>query len=1010
MFAIFLRNPILAIMLNLALIAAGLFAATRLNVDPLPALNIAVITVETRLEGATPEQIESQLTIPVENVLAVVGGLDELSSTSSTGLSSVQAQFVLGVDPNVAMAECRDKVEAILDTFPQGTLRPTFLKFSLSEMPILKLALTSDQPVRELTELATWTIIPKLQTVQGVGQVTLFGGRKRVIQMELDAERLNEHDLTVTQVADALRAHATQVPGGRLTSAADDYLLQLETGLTGLRDFEQIAVTTPVDAPEGDPSVYYSQPVQLGQLGRVVDGEEEATTLSRLNGKPALTLSIAKTSDANVLKVTDGVKDRLESMKAELPPGVELRVVSDESDTIRKSVADLKEDLVLGAVLASLTVFVFLLDLKLTLIAALAIPVSLIGTLSFMLAMGFTLNFVTLLALSLATGIVIDDAIVVLENIASTLNAKGLSAFDAALEGSQEIAFAVLATTLSLIVLFLPLGFMPGTVGLYFKSWAITMAIAIALSLWVSFSLTPVLCAMFLRGRPGGPEGPGRVTRLMQWAYALCLGWALRLRYLVLLSIIPLLLWGSHLLGEVGKEFIAKEDQSNYVIQLSMPPGWPMERTARELAYVEADLRRLPHVRDFLLTCKNAGEAEIQVLLTDYDKRKPYTQFDSMQDARALLSRYALLQPAVLASGQPKDLDFTILGPRLDLLGELSQRLRAELVKVPGVVDVGTTSRPGAPEVNVTLKPEQLGDLQVNPSDAYQTVSTLIGGNKVASWQSGARNYPVRLRLMASQRDQPEDLDRLYVPSRKQGLKVPLSSVAQIERGSGPTSILRFQRQRKVSVQANLTAGVTLDQAYTKTQELFESLHPPAGYGPVRTADSKQMDSTATAALQSFLLSVLFMYMVMASQFRNLVDPVIILLTLPLAIPFAIWSLVAAGMTLNLFSVLGMFLLFGVVKKNAILQIDETNRLLGLGMEVRPAILQANRDRLRPILMTTLTLVLAMVPVAMAPPTGAQRAPMAMVVVGGQSLCLFLTLLVVPCATAVLEDIKRWRR
>ncbi len=1018
-FTVFIRHPILAIMLNLALVAAGLFAFTRLNVDDMPAINIAMVTITTKLEGATPEQVEGQLTIPIENAVATVNGLDELSSTTTTGESKVTVKMQLGVLADVALADCRDKVDAIVNDFPQGTQRPVYAKLSASEQALVKIALTGPLSVRDMTELAHFDIVPALQTVNGVGDVQLFGGRRRVVQIHLDQEKLLEHDVTVTQIKNAVTGHNAQVPGGRVTSATNDYLLQLDSDLRNVSDFAQIAVVDPVDTPQrnstspANTSSYYNQPVTLGMLGEVLDGEEEVQSLSRLNGTPTITLAVSKTATANELDVVKRVRDKVDDLNAQAEAGVKLTIVQDNSYFIQQSVDDLQEDLYLGAALASATVLVFLLNLRLTLIAALAIPVSLIGTLVVMLALNYTLNYMTLLALSLATGIVIDDAVVVLENISRFMDEKGMTPQEAAIEGLQDISFAVLATTLSLVVLFLPLAFMPGVVGLYFRSWGITMATAIALSMWVSFTLTPTLCALLLKPRQGPPRGPGLLTRVLQSAYVRLLSVALTLRYPLMLFAGLLVLWAGHLFGVVGKEFQPNEDQGFYDVKLTMPPGWPFERTSEQLRYVEADLRKLPQVETVLLTSSRAGEADIYVKLTPYAKRAPYDQYQAEGDARRMLARYSVLKPALLWAGQDKTFEYTVLGPKVSVLSEIGKKLEEGLAQVPGVVDLGSTLEPGAPEVRLALDPARAADLEVDPQDAFETLGTLIGGSKIASWQVGSRSYDVRLRLLPDQRSQPDDVRRIYVPSRKQNVsQVPISSVARLTTSQGATGIDRYQRQRKVAVQANLLNGTSLSDANAKADEILQAMHPPPGYGPVATANSKQMQETAVAALQSFILSVLFMYMVMASQFENLLDPFVILLTLPLAVPFALLSLVLTGMTLNLFSVLGMFLLFGVVKKNAILQIDATNHRLRQGMPVREAILEANRDRLRPILMTTLTLVLAMLPVAFAPPTGALRAPMAMVVVGGQSMCLLLTLLVVPAATYVIEDIKRllsWR-
>ncbi|MEW6281220.1 MAG: efflux RND transporter permease subunit, partial [Candidatus Eremiobacterota bacterium] len=848
----------------------------------------------------------------------------------------------------------------------------------------------------------------KLQTVSGVGNIQVDGGQVRAILVEVEGEKLRENQVAVSQVVQAVKSHNAQVPGGKLRSRNNEYEVNLDSQLSTAAEFSRIIVVQPEQVTGAGPLApsegAYSLPVHVGDLGRVRDAEKDATSLSRLNGKDTLTLSVTKTSEANLLEVVKGVRQKLEEIKPLLPSDVTVEVVRDNSTDILRGVDDLRQDLILGAALACLTVFVFLGNLRLTVVAGIAIPISLIATFAFLYVSGYTLNSMTLLALSLAVGIVVDDAVVVLENVYKTLQEQDLTPLEAAQKGLEEIAFAVLATTMSLVVLFLPLAFMPGLVGMYFRSWGLTMAVAILLSMVVSFTLTPMLCAYLLKA-PKGARGEGPMTRLMQNVYGGILAVALKLRWLVLAVALVSFVWGLHLLKNVGKDFLAKEDDSQYTVNLTMPRGWPLERVVEELKPVEADMMKLPHVTEVLLTGDN-DTVSFFVQLTPYAARKPYTQFQSIDAARAVLARYAVLQPSVDTSDD-KDFEYTVIGDDLQELQKLSDEMLARLGKIPGFVDLDSSMGDQEPEVRVRVDQERAADLGVDVEQASQAVQIYVAGLKVTTFQRGSRSYDVTVRAMPNEREHPEDAKHLYVPSQKASVGlVTLDTVADITVGLGPSDIDRLARQRKVTVSANLTRELPLGSAQDRAAQVFQALDPPPGYGPQPTGNSKFLAQTALAAFQSFVLSVLFMYMVMASQFENLLDPFIILLTLPLAIPFAVFSLVAAGMTLNLFSVLGLFLLFGVVKKNAILQVDRTNQLLRQGMPTREAILQANRDRLRPILMTTLTLVVAMIPVAFAGPTGATKAPMAMVVVGGQSLCLLLTLLVVPVGTSIVEDIQ----
>ncbi len=998
-------------MLNLMLVAGGLFAFTRLNVDQMPNVEIAYVTIDITLEGASPELVEAQITRPVEDAVAVLDGVDELKSTSSVGKSHTQIKFQVGIDGDRALEQARAKVDALVNQFPLNTKAPIYGKYSSSEQPVVTLAVTGKRSLRDLTEIARRQVGDRLQTVQGVGDVKLNGGRERAILVQLDGAKLEEHQVSPNQVVQALKSHSAQVPGGFLKNDAVQYLVNLQNKLVTAQDFANIIVSEPSQAavpnsPLSSTRGVYQSPVLVGDVARVVDGEKDATTLSRLNGQQTLTLDVTKTAEANLVNVVQGVKDELDYLKGLLPHDIKVELVRDNSLVIHEAVSDLQEDILLGTSLACLVVLIFLANFRLTLVAGIAIPISLIASFMFMYAFGFTLNYMTLLALSLAVGIVVDDAVVVLENITKTLEETDLEPLEAAERGLEEISFAVLATTASLVVLFLPLAFMPGEVGMYFRSWGVVMAVTITLSMVVSYTLTPTLSARFLKKRSGPARGPGFLMGGLQNAYGAVLSLALKLRWLVIVLAMGSFIWGLHLAKSIGTEFLAKEDDGSYTVNLRIPAGWPLERAARELSPVEQDLMKLPHVQNVLLTGDGVTPS-FYVALVPWEKRQPYTLFESIDDARAVLARYSLLQPSVDTSDD-KDFEYVIAGDDLSELESLGRRMLEGMAKIPGFVDRASSMAEPGPEVLVKFDEQAAADLMVDVEQAAQAVQIYLSGLRVTNFQRGIETYDVLVESLPDQRAEPEDVKHIPVLSQRQnaGL-VTLDQVAAITVGLGPGPIEHLERQRRVTVSANLTSDLPLGEADSKAKELFASLKPPPGYGPLPSGNSKFLEQTAIAALQSFVLSVLFMYMVMASQFENLLDPLIILMTLPLAIPFAIFSLMAAHMTLNLFSVLGLFLLFGVVKKNAILQIDRTNQLLRQGMELRAAILAANKDRLRPILMTTLTLVVAMIPVAFAGPTGAMRAPMAMVVVGGQSLCLLLTLVVVPVGTSIVEDLQR---
>ncbi len=1011
-FTVFIRHPVLATMVNLALVVTGLYAYLQLGVDAMPNLNIASVSVTTVLEGASPAQVEVALSKPIEDAVAALAGLDEVQSTSSVGRSNVSITFLTGKDPNVALEEVRSKVDALVNTFPKGTLQPIYGKFSSSDQPALQLAVTGQRSLRELTEIAKYQIRDPLQTIPGVGQIQISGGDERTVQIELSMDRLVQYNLSVPKVRDAVVTQNAKVPGGYLTSPFSEYLVSQPGQILKVADFNQVVLdraNSKDDAITSDIMGYQEESIMLGQVARVIDGTAERRSLSRLNGLTTLSLSLTKTSDGNLIKVAQSVKDKLEAMKARLPQDVKIEIVQDNSAFIEQSVDELMQHLYLGSLLASLTVLIFMGSFRLTIIAMISIPVSLITTFSLMWAMGYTLNFMTLLALTLAVGIVVDDAVVVLENIYRLMEEEGLGPLEASIQGMQGIAFAVLATTLSLCVLFLPLGFMPGTIGEYFRSWGVTMAFSIMVSMLVSFTLTPVMCAKML-APPKEKQQVSWLTRILQDGYEKILRICLKVRWLVLILVALTCLWGVRLFQEVGKEFIAADDQGNFNVQLTFPKGWPLSRISDELKPIEADLKSLPYVTQVMSTIQESDTSSVSIYmgLEPYKKRQPLTEFQIMDQARAKLSRYRLVKPSVTRQGDAQ-FSFILVGDELGTLEKLAEQVMARLKKVPGVLDLDSSLVLAVPEVKVVVDPARCSALDVSPSEVSDTISLLIGGQKISSFEEGGHSYDVRMRLNARERRSPQDVLQLYVPTSN-GTSVELETVADIQQTLSPSTIKRYQRQRMVEIKANLADSLPLQTALDKANAILKELHPPPGYGPQEHGDSKLMAQAAMGAVQAFLLAVMFMYMVLASQFENFYDPLIILATIPLSLPFALLSLQLTGMTLNLFSVLGLFLLFGVVKKNAILQIDRTNQLRAEGIPVNQAILLANRDRLRPILMTTITLVVAMLPVALGGPTGAEKAPMAMVVVGGQSLCLLLTLIVVPVFTSYVESARNWIR
>jgi HAE1 family hydrophobic/amphiphilic exporter-1 len=1013
--AVFVRHPIFTVMINLALALIGLFSYTRLDVDLFPEVDKPMVTVKVTLEGASPEQIETQLTRRVEDAVALVGGIDEINSTSQMGQCNVKVRFNVGSgDAETLLQETRDRVGEIVNDFPVDTKAPTYERYSSSDTPVMVLTVSGNRSSRELTYLVNTIINDTLSTVEGVAQVEVSGDQDRQIQVNIDAAKMQEHNISVTTVMDQLKEVDQIIPGGWITSKYSEALLQISTEMETVQQFGDVVLS---DTPATIQEPNSAAPVDTGaksvvkvrDVAQVVDGAEEQRSISRYNGQPNITLKVHKNTDANLVKVAKAVNKELVELQKRLPTDVTVSVVEDTSVYVVQSVNEMTQHLILGAILASLTVLVFLGSVRLMFISAIAIPVSILSTFIMMDIAGYTLNYMTLLALTLAVGLVIDDAVVVLENVWRLMEEEGLEPEEAALRGVQEISLAVLATTCSLVILFLPLSLMPGEVGEYFRSWGTTLAFAITMSMLVSFTLTPMLCAHLLKKveRVGKPKQTW-ATRLVQAPYGLLLKITLKVRWLVLLLCALVVVWGLHLLKEIGKEFTAAEDEARYTLNVTLPRGWPITRISETLAPIEEELRKLKGVEGVLTTVDSGDttQAELMVVMVPYEARKPYTQQESQAEAQALLARYPLL---TALSADP-DLELKLQGDDMAILTDAGMKMVSTLSQKPGFRAVTSSLQGAQPEVTVTIDRERAADLGVDPNDAGNALRVMVGGVKATDYIDADRSYDVYVRLPENQRDIPEKLQNLWVTSSnaKVGM-VPLSEIARIQQGTIPAEIDRFNRRRVVTIQADLDKSLSQDKALDQAKEVLASLDLPPGYGEKESGSAQLMKETAVYAFEAFILSVVLMYMVLASQFENLIDPVLILATLPLAIPFALFSLQLAGMTLNMFSVLGLFLLFGIVKKNAILQIDRTNQLIREGVEIDKAIIDANVERLRPILMTTITLVVAMIPPALVGPTGATQSPMAVVILGGQTLCLLLTLLLIPAASSYVDRLKNFR-
>jgi len=902
---------------------------------------------------------------------------------------------------------------------PRGIDPPIVSKLDFGAAPVLLIAVRSSRSIREVSEIADKQVRRQIESISGVGQVNLIGTKSRQINVWLNPLSLRAQGLTPAAVQRAIAAQNLTTPGG-----------SVETGPSNLT----LRVVGRVESPEALGRIVVLErdghAVRVEDLARVEDGSAEERSYAQLDRERTVVLSVIKQSGQNTVAVVDAVKSRLAGVQRTLPAGTTIDVVRDNSEIIRTGIHAVQEHLVVGAGLAALVVLLFLGNLRSTIIAAVAIPISIIGTFALMWVQGFSLDTITLLALALAVGIVIDDAIVVLENIVRHIDEKGHKPYPAAVLATREIGLAVLATTLSLMAVFIPVSFMPGIAGRFLKSFGLTMAFAIGVSLLVSFTLTPSLAAQWIKGHAGDAGRPPSLLERVVTAfygpiergYMAILRWVMKRRWVVLVACAAVL--GSCV--PIGKKlpggFFPQNDQGQFEVNMRAPEGTSLTATRLTAERIADDIRRIPGVQRTLLTIgdtpqQSSNVAKIYVFLVDPREREQ-NQIQLMQRVREeILAR----QPAEIrvTAGEVQAIStgmsaariqVALQGPDLGDLSRYAERITDALKKAPGSVDVDNTLLVGKPELRALIDRDRAADLGVQVADIATTLQVFVGGLKVSSYAEGAEQYDVRLRADARFRASEETLALLTVPSAKYG-SVPLRSVITTRPGAGPAQIDRLGRRRQITIMANSAPGVGDNAVQAALDGIIAKEHLGAGYSVQPIGFSKDSARTTVGFLVVVGLAFVFMYLILAAQFESWLHPITILLSLPLTVPFALLSLLLFRETLNLFSALGLLVLFGVVKKNAILQIDHTNQLRGRGMARLDAILRANKDRLRPILMTTIAFVAGMIPLIRSEGIGsAQNRTMGAIVLGGQSLSLLLTLLAVPVAYSLFDDASVWFR
>jgi hydrophobe/amphiphile efflux-1 (HAE1) family protein len=1018
------RRPVLATVMMLVLLVVGVVGYKSLGVDKFPKVDFPLITIVTPYPGASPGAVETDVSQKVEEAVNTVSGLDTLTSTSTEGVSLVLAQFDLEVNPDKAAQDINEHLATILRDLPPG-IRPEVRKADPDSAPVIVLSVKSPPEIstRERTRFADKQVKQRIERLSGVGQIVILGGQDRQINVHLDAIQLAGAGVSAIDVQRAITNGNVNVPGGRIERGPLNTTLRVEGRALEASQIGNIVVKSVA-----------GHPVKVRDVAEVIDSEEDADTAAVRNGATAIALSVRKQTGTNTVAVVDKVKQAVAELKTQLPPGYSVDVVRDNSIQIRTSAAQVLEHLELGALLAALVVLLFLGSLRSTLIAAISIPVSIVSTFGLMLIAGFTLNLMTLLALALAVGIVIDDAIVVLENIYRFIDEKRMKPFPAAIHATKEIGLAVLATTLSLMAVFLPVAFMSGIVGRFLYSFGLTMAFAIGVSMIVAFSLTPMLAARILPmpARPGEERrkswlerGSNFLYQPIERVYSGLLAFCLRRRWVVGVAIIATFGLTIPMCKKVGGDFLPPNDEAQFEVYVQTPEGTTLETTAMLAERIAREARALPEVESTLVSVADGDQRQSNVGHVYVHLVEPETrtrgQTDVMQQVRQdVLSKISQVLPGTRVAAQPvndfsiggqnANISYVISGPDLDKLELYGKAILATMKQVPGVVDLDSSLLDPVNETTVTPDLDRASLLGVEPADITQTLSILIGGVDASTFEDRGDQYPVFLRAAERYRNDPKALSLISVPSKTLG-QVPLSDVITVGAGKAISKITRQSRERAVTITMNNSPGFSESAIVGELQKAIKGLNMPPGYTAEPFGRSKEFAKLGKAFGIAIGLAIVFMYLVLAAQFESWAYPFVIMLSLPLVVPFAVISLVITGGSLNIFSMLGVIVLFAMVKKNAILQVDHANGLRRQGLPRTEAVLAASRDRLRPILMTTFAFVAGMLPLVTSKGVGSGFSKaMASVVVGGQTLSLLLTLVAIPVIYTWFDDLSRGQR
>lgn len=994
----------------LSLVVFGLASYSRMGVNLFPDVDFPIVTVTVPYEGADPETVETEVTDVIEEAVNTISGIKTLRSESTEGLGQIFIEFELEEDIDVVSQDVRDKVASIRGDLPLEIDPPIIEKFDPDSSPIIGAVLSGPASIGELSRYADDVVKPRIEGVAGVGNVRLVGDREREIRIWLRADDLRARHMTAGDVIDRLREENLEPPGGRVETDQREIIVKTKGKIERVEDFEDLII-----AMRG------RTPIRLSDVAWVGDGLEDYRSLARLNGRRAVSLLIRRQSGSNTLAVANTVKERIDQVRQSLPEDYRLTIAQDLSRYVQESFDEARKELLRGGILAVVIIVFFLRSFRGSFIAAITIPTTVISTITFMALMGFTLNMMSMLALTISVGMIIDDTIVVLENSYRHME-EGKPRMEAARVAIAEIGFAVIATSLAIGAVFVPVAFMTGLVGRFFFEFGLTVAFAVGVSTFIAVTLSPMLCSRVLKVQTQHGRVFSILERLfcsLETAYRGILRFALNHRIIVVLGAATAFVGGLAITPFLGKEFVPSQDEDQFNIHVETPIGSSIEATDGVLAEIERRVRSLPGVRETFTTVGAGMEGRVNVatILTRLSPKadRDVSQQGIMQMARNRLSGLTHLKisveevPRVSGGGfRAAPVQYNVRGPDLDQLVEVSDAVAERMAKIDGIVDINSTHNAGKPEARVTIDRDKAADLGVSVSDLGNAIRSLIGGQKVSTFEEDGETYDVRVRLVEAQRQHSGDV--LSVPVRtRSGKFVALRNLVEVEEGTGPVQIDRQDRTRQVTLMANLKDTKPLAEALDDIRQIESEIGLPEGVTSTFTGAGDLMAESFASIGFSMVLAVVLIYMVLAAQFESLVHPFTVMLSLPLSVAGALGLLFVAGKTLNIFSMIGMIMLMGLVTKNAILLVDYTNLLRRRGMARQEAQLRAGPVRLRPILMTAFSTVAGMIPVAMGLGSGAEtRSPMGIAIVGGMLTSTVLTLVVVPVVYSLMDDLAGW--